>query len=212
MPNIYAPNKYASAALDELNRQRVDPYSQLQALNKQERAAYYRMQQNGGYTGGQRQNARVAMALGNARNAAEVLHNNQLENNKLRTQWATTALQEGNQEASRRQSANQYAWEAYNKAHGAKVKGIETHMANLGGMWQKYWADKIKNKQYEDTLSMYQQDVNNRKAGIDFLMSGGPSKSYNSSYTNLNFGSVPAFKVDKLGTQPLGQRSPFAAV
>lgn len=44
MPNIYAPNKYASAALDELNRQRVDPYSQLQALNKQERAAYYRMQ------------------------------------------------------------------------------------------------------------------------------------------------------------------------
>lgn len=212
MPNIYAPNKYASAALDELNRQRVDPYSQLQALNKQERAAYYRMQQNGGYTGGQRQNARVAMALGNARNAAEVLHNNQLENNKLRTQWATTALQEGNQEASRRQSANQYAWEAYNKAHGAKVKGIETHMANLGGMWQKYWADKIKNKQYEDTLSMYQQDVNNRKAGIDFLMSGGPSKSYNSSYTNLNFGSVPASKVDKLGTQPLGQRSPFAAV
>lgn len=157
MPNIYTPNKYASAALDELSRQRVSPYSQLQALNKNEQAAYYRMQQNGGYTGGQRQNARVALALGNARNAAEILRNNQLENNKLRQQWATAALAEGNQEAARRQAANQYGWEAYNKAHGAKVKGIETHMASLGQMWQKYWADKIKNKQFEDALSMYQQ-------------------------------------------------------
>lgn len=190
MPNIYAANRYAPTALQTLNKLRVDPYNQLQALNKAEREAYYRMQQSGGYTGGQRQNSRVALALGNARNAADIYNNTQLQNDKYKQNWATAALAEGNQDAARRQSASQYAWEAYNKAHGAKTKGIETHLAALAAKGQKYWADRIKNKQYEDTLSLYQQDVNNRKDAINQafsnyrgdIMSGG-NKSNASAIT-----------------------------
>lgn len=166
MPSIYAPNRYAAPALQALNKLRVDPYSQIQALNDKERQAYYGIQQNGGYTGGQRQAARVALALGNAKTAADILNNTQLQNNTYRQNWAEAALQEGSQDASRRQSAAQYAWEAYNRAHGAKTKGIETHLANLGAMWQKYYADKIKNKQYEDILNIYQQDVDNKKEAL----------------------------------------------
>lgn len=173
MPNIYAANRYAPLALSALNKLRVDPYNQLQAINNADRTAYYRIQQNGGYTGGQRQNARIALALGNARNIADVLNNTQLQNNKYRQNWAAAALSEGNQDAARRQQASQYAWDAYNRAYGAKVKGIETHLSSLAARAQKYWADRIKNKQYEDTLGLYQQDIDNRKDAIKALLAGG---------------------------------------
>lgn len=166
MPNIYAANRYGQSALQTLNRLRVNPYNQLQSLNQNDRAAYYRMQQNGGYTGGQRQAGRVALALGNARNVADVLNNADLQNNKYRQDWATAALTEGNQDAARRQAANQYAWEAYNRAHGAKTKGIETHLSNLGLIGQKWLAQRIKNKQYGDILDMYQQDLDNKKDAL----------------------------------------------
>lgn len=166
MPNIYAANRYGQSALQTLNRLRVNPYNQLQALNQNDRAAYYRMQQDGGYTGGQRQAGRVALALGNARNVADVLNNTDLQNNKYRQDWATAALAEGNQDAARRQAANQYAWEAYNRAHGAKTKGIETHLSNLGLIGQKWLSQRIKNKQYGDVLDMYQQDIDNKNAAL----------------------------------------------
>lgn len=166
MPNIYAANRYGQSALQTLNRLRANPYNQLQALNQNDRAAYYRMQQDGGYTGGQRQAGRVALALGNARNVADVLNNADLQNNKYRQDWATAALAEGNQDAARRQAANQYAWEAYNRAHGAKTKGIETHLSNLGLIGQKWLSQRIKNKQYGDILDMYQQDLDNKNAAL----------------------------------------------
>lgn len=166
MPNIYAANRYGQSALQTLNRLRINPYNQLQSLNQNDRAAYYRMQQDGGYTGGQRQAGRVALALGNARNVADVLNNADLQNNKYRQNWSTAALAEGNQDAARRQAANQYAWEAYNRAHGAKTKGIETHLSNLGLIGQKWLSQRIKNKQYGDVLDMYQQDLDNKKDAL----------------------------------------------
>ena len=166
MPNIYAANRYGQSALQTLNRLRINPYNQLQSLNQNDRAAYYRMQQDGGYTGGQRQAGRVALALGNARNVADVLNNADLQNNKYRQNWATAALEEGGQDAARRQAANQYAWEAYNRAHGAKTKGIETHLSNLGLIGQKWLAQRIKNKQYGDVLDMYQQDLDNKNDAL----------------------------------------------
>ena len=169
MPNIYAANRYGQSALQTLNRLRINPYNQLQSLNQNDRAAYYRMQQDGGYTGGQRQAGRVALALGNARNVADVLNNADLQNNKYRQNWATAALEEGGQDAARRQAANQYAWEAYNRAHGAKTKGIETHLSNLGLIGQKWLAQRIKNKQYGDVLDMYQQDLDNKKDALKVI-------------------------------------------
>lgn len=192
MPNIYAANRYGQSALQTLNRLRINPYNQLQSLNQNDRAAYYRMQQNGGYTGGQRQAGRVALALGNARNVADVLNNADLQNNKYRQNWATAALEEGGQDAARRQAANQYAWEAYNRAHGAKTKGIETHLSNLGLIGQKWLSQRIKNKQYGDILDLYQQDIDNKKDALKTIYGiGGDSNksttgntgSTNNSYT-----------------------------
>lgn len=200
MPNIYAANRYGQSALQTLNRLRVNPYNQLQALNQNDRAAYYRMQQDGGYTGGQRQAGRVALALGNARNVADVLNNTDLQNNKYRQDWATAALAEGNQDAARRQAANQYAWEAYNRAHGAKTKGIETHLSNLGLIGQKWLSQRIKNKQYGDVLDMYQQDIDNKNAALKAIYgiggdntgsSIGGNTTQRQSRTNTNPDTMP---------------------
>ena len=192
MPNIYAANRYAPLALSALNKLRVDPYNQLQAINNADRTAYYRIQQNGGYTGGQRQNARIALALGNARNIADVLNNTQLQNNKYRQNWAEAALSEGNKDAARRQQASQYAWDAYNRAYGAKVKGIETHLSSLAAKAQKYWADRIKIKQYEDTLGLYQQDIDNRKEALKTIYGIGTdgSKGSTASESTSNAGGA----------------------
>lgn len=196
MPNIYAANRYGQSALQTLNRLRINPYNQLQSLNQNDRAAYYRMQQDGGYTGGQRQAGRVALALGNARNVADVLNNADLQNNKYRQNWATAALEEGGQDAARRQAANQYAWEAYNRAHGAKTKGIETHLSNLGLIGQKWLSQRIKNKQYGDVLDMYQQDLDNKKDALKAIYgiggnTGTTSSNPTTSSTNTQSNQQP---------------------
>ena len=213
MPNIYAANRYGQSALQTLNRLRINPYNQLQSLNQNDRAAYYRMQQDGGYTGGQRQAGRVALALGNARNVADVLNNADLQNNKYRQNWATAALEEGGQDAARRQAANQYAWEAYNRAHGAKTKGIETHLSNLGLIGQKWLSQRIKNKQYGDVLDMYQQDLDNKNAALKAIYGIGA----NDTKSTVTSGSTqPKYSAlrDQIGNIAPGwtpsQYSPFS--
>lgn len=166
MPNTYAANRYAGQALQRLNQLKIDPYSQINAARQADRQGYYRISQAGGYTGGQRQNARIASALGTGNTIANILANTQQQNNQYASNWAQQALAEGNADAQRRQTAAQYGWESYNKAYGNKIKGIESHLANLGNIWQARQAQLIKNKQYGDTIDIYQQQLNNDQLKI----------------------------------------------
>lgn len=184
--DIYAANPYETQALSTMASNRVTPYPALQAINLENRKGIYNINQSGGYSGGQRQNARVAQNIGAQRNVANALLQAQDQNAKYRDQWAQAALSAGAQDAQRRQAANQYNWEAYNKAHGAKTKGIETHFANLGAMWQKYWADRIKNKQYEDILNIYQQDVDNKKDALNTIYGIGRNANNTDISTSNN--------------------------
>lgn len=178
MPDIYAANRYAPIALRTMASNRISPYSMLENLNAQDRQAAYQIANSGGYTGGQRQNARVALALGAQRNAANALMNIDEKNTAYRNAYADMAARLGDSEASRQQQANQYGWDAYNRAYGARTKGIETHLANLGLLGQKWLSQRIKNKQYGDILDIYQQDVDNKKDAIKAL--------YNNSSTTVN--------------------------
>ncbi len=163
MPNIYAENKYAPIALQTMAGNRMSANPVLEKLYAQDRQAAYQLANSGGYTGGQRQANRTALALGNQRNVADALMNVQEKNIGYRNAYAQMAAQLGDSDAQRQQQANQYGWEAYNKAHGAKTKGIETHLANLGLIGQKWLGQRIKNKQYGDALDMYQQDLDIKK-------------------------------------------------
>ena len=166
MPNIYAANRYAPIALQTMAGNRVSANPVLEKLYAQDRQAAYQLANSGGYTGGQRQANRVALALGNQRNVADALMNVQEKNAAYRNAYAEMAARLGDSDAQRLQQSNQYGWEAYNKAHGAKTKGIETHLSNLGLIGQKWLSQRIKNKQYGDILDIYQQDVDNKKEAL----------------------------------------------
>ena len=193
MPNIYAANRYAPIALQTMAGNRVSANPILEKLYAQDRQAAYQLANYGGYTGGQRQANRVALALGNQRNVADALMNVQEKNAAYRNAYAEMAARLGDSDAQRLQQSNQYGWEAYNRAHGAKTKGIETHLSNLGLIGQKWLSQRIKNKQYGDILDMYQQDIDNKNAALkaiygigaddskDAAVSGSTNKAINTS-------------------------------
>lgn len=210
MPNIYAANKYAPIALQTMAGNRVSANPILEKLYAQDRQAAYQLANSGGYTGGQRQANRVALALGNQRNVADALMNVQEKNAAYRNAYAEMAARLGDSDAQRLQQSNQYGWEAYNRAHGAKTKGIETHLSNLGLIGQKWLSQRIKNKQYGDILDMYQQDINNKKDALKAIYgigvdgskgasasgstnkAGGASGSTSINYRNIAPGWTPS--------------------
>lgn len=177
MPNIYAANRYAPIALQTMAGNRVSANPILEKLYAQDRQAAYQLANSGGYTGGQRQANRVALALGNQRNVADALMNVQEKNAAYRNAYAEMAARLGDSDARRLQQSNQYGWEAYNRAHGAKTKGIETHLSNLGLIGQKWLSQRIKNKQYGDILDMYQQDIDNKNAALKAIYGIGANGS-----------------------------------
>lgn len=177
MPNIYAANRYAPIALQTMAGNRVSANPILEKLYAQDRQAAYQLANSGGYTGGQRQANRVALALGNQRNIADALMNVQEKNAAYRNAYAEMAARLGDSDAQRLQQSNQYGWEAYNRAHGAKTKGIETHLSNLGLIGQKWLSQRIKNKQYGDILDMYQQDIDNKKEALKTIYGIGSDGS-----------------------------------
>ena len=181
MPNIYAANRYAPIALQTMAGNRVSANPILEKLYAQDRQAAYQLANSGGYTGGQRQANRVALALGNQRNVADALMNVQEKNAAYRNAYAEMAARLGDSDAQRLQQSNQYGWEAYNRAHGAKTKGIETHLSNLGLIGQKWLSQRIKNKQYGDILDMYQQDIDNKKEALKTIYGIGADDSKGTS-------------------------------
>lgn len=205
MPNIYAANRYAPIALQTMAGNRVSANPILEKLYAQDRQAAYQLANSGGYTGGQRQANRVALALGNQRNVADALMNVQEKNAAYRNAYAEMAARLGDSDAQRLQQSNQYGWEAYNRAHGAKTKGIETHLSNLGLIGQKWLSQRIKNKQYGDILDMYQQDIDNKNAALKAIYGigadGNKGTTGNTGNTNNSTGS----SANNSYTRPTGQ-------
>ena len=205
MPNIYAANRYAPIALQTMAGNRVSANPVLEKLYAQDRQAAYQLANAGGYTGGQRQANRVALALGNQRNVANALMNVQEKNAAYRNAYAEMAARLGDSDAQRLQQSNQYGWEAYNRAHGAKTKGIETHLSNLGLIGQKWLSQRIKNKQYGDILDMYQQDIDNKKdalktiygIGSDTTSGANGSTANQQPNTGVNSNPIPGSKINK---------------
>lgn len=202
MPSIYAANKYAPIALQTMAGNRVSANPILEKLYAQDRQAAYQLANSGGYTGGQRQANRVALALGNQRNVADALMNVQEKNAAYRNAYAEMAARLGDSDAQRLQQSNQYGWEAYNRAHGAKTKGIETHLSNLGLIGQKWLSQRIKNKQYGDILDMYQQDIDNKNAALKAIYGiGADGNKSTTGNTNNSTGSG----TNNSYTRPTGQ-------
>ena len=205
MPNIYASNRYAPIALQTIAGNRVSANPILEKLYAKDRQAAYQLANSGGYTGGQRQANRVALALGNQRNIADALMNVQEKNASYRNAYAEMAARLGDSDAQRLQQSNQYGWEAYNRAHGDKTKGIETHLSNIGLIGQKWLSQRIKNKQYGDTLDLYQQDINNRKEALKTIYGIGTDGSKGATGNNGSTNNSTGSGTNNSYARPTGQ-------
>ena len=205
MPNIYAANRYTPIALQTMAGNRVSANPILEKLYAQDRQAAYQLANSGGYTGGQRQANRVALALGNQRNVADALMNVQEKNAAYRNAYAEMAARLGDSDAQRLQQSNQYGWEAYNRAHGAKTKGIETHLSNLGLIGQKWLSQRIKNKQYGDILDIYQQDVDNKKEALKTIYGIGAGGTKGATDNNGSINNSTGSGANNSYINPTGQ-------
>lgn len=160
--DIYAINPYERLALQGLSRQRLNPYNYMRDMYDAERRGAYAINNAGAMSGGQRQANRVALALGSQRNIADMLRNVDEKNLGYKQKYYDTMLSTGNQNATRRQSANQYDFDTYTKAHAAREQmrqmGINNMLQALG--------DYQKNR-FKRDMGRQQLDLYNRSLSLD---------------------------------------------
>ena len=155
--NTYAENPYETRALSDLAKLRYNPYHDIQESEDAERRTAYANSQAGGMIGGQRYAGRIGLGIGAMRNAANVYSNAQQQNLKLDQNRIGTMLEAGNQNAARRQSANQFDYNAFTAAHGAKTKGIERSLSNLLSAIYSGHSNEFKYDTWQDTADIYRQ-------------------------------------------------------
>lgn len=185
-PDVYAVNPYSSRALNGLAGLQANAYPLMQQMYDAERRGQYSINNSGGMTGGQRQNNRVALALGSQRNIANVLSQTQAQNNAYRDQYYRALLQQGEADAQRKQSANQYNYEALRAAHNARHQQVQMAMYNMLQAQQQMAANQFKYKTWQDTIDMYRQQYGGGNNGFNF---GGLGKG---GSTGASTASTPA--------------------
>ena len=189
--NIYASNPYSAAALQKLSQLKYNPYTELKASQDAERRAAYAINQSGGLTGSQKYLGKVASGIAGMKEDADIYRNAQLQNDKYSQNWAQAALQAGEQQAQRRQSANQYDYETYARASGARTKGIETHLAGLSALAQKGIADNIKKSQFDSIMKLYNDQLSSKDKKNLQQTTNGNQTTGNVGYSPIVNNTIP---------------------
>ena len=189
--NVYASNPYSTAALQKLSQLKYSPYNELRASQNAERRAAYALNQSGGLTGSQKYLGKVASGIAGMKEDADIYRNAQLQNDKYSQNWAEAALQAGEQQAQRRQAANQYDYETYARAQGARTKGIETHLAGLSALAQKSIADRIKKNQFDTIVGLYNKQLTAQDRENLRNSNGGQSTTNTGTYSPIVNNTVP---------------------
>lgn len=158
--NTYAESPYSKLGLNKLASLHDDAYNEIRSVYDAERRAAYANEAAPGLTGSQRYTGRIALGLGAMQTAANAYSNRSARNNAFKQQYANALLTEGNQIASRRQSAAQHDWADFVNAHGRKTKGIETAVANILNQVNSGYANEFKYRTWRDTANLYRQQMN----------------------------------------------------
>lgn len=164
--NSYVANPTARQALNVLGSMRYDPYNKIQAVKDANRQAIYSINHMGGLSRGQRMAMLTAQNNNYAKNIASIYGDADQVNNQYKQVFANALNLEGRDAATRSQQALATQQANYAKAVAAKRRGIETAQANAMNVFQKMIQDKSNLAMADRTLSMYQQDLDNRAKEI----------------------------------------------
>lgn len=168
-PNTFVQNPYGQRAANILAGMRVSDYPILPELYNQYAKAMYGISNSGGLSGGQKTLARLSALNNLQNNYAKLQQSNQMQNNQYKTTYADYISKLGAQEASDRMNAMRHDLDYYSKAHAAKQNGIQVGYANIMNALGQGYKNYIKEKQFEDTISLYQSDQKLKQDEIQML-------------------------------------------
>ena len=164
--DVFAPNKYEGLGLRGLAGLSLNPNNYARPIYDAERRGLYNINQSGGMSGGQRQLSRLALALGTQQNMTNMLRDVYEKNLGYKNNYYTQALNIGEQNAQRRQSANQYDFDTYTKAHAAREQMRQMAQRNmLSALWN-YNANAFKRDISNKTLNLYNTQLSNEQKRI----------------------------------------------
>lgn len=168
-PNTFVQNPYGQRAANILAGMRVSDYPILPELYNQYAKTMYGISNSGGLSGGQKTLARLSALNNLQNNYAKLQQSNQMQNNQYKTTYADYISKLGAQEASDRMNAMRHDLDYYSKAHAAKQNGIQVGYANIMNALGQGYKNYIREKQFEDTLSLYQSDQKLKQDEIQML-------------------------------------------
>lgn len=157
-PDIYAANPYENAALTNLAKIRIDPYSIATQMRDAERRGRYAINRAGGLSGAQKHYANIASILGTQSNIANMMSGIQEKNNQYKSQYASALQAAGDASARRRQAANEYAENYYAQAHAAKQQGKQMAAYNFLNQLNQYYSNEFKRNQFNQMMGMYKDN------------------------------------------------------
>ena len=199
--DTYSPNYNESRALQIMAMNRVSPYPAIKAAQDAERRGSYELNETGGLTGAQRYTGRMASALANAQNMANIYVNAEAQNTALRNQYAEALGKFGLEDATRRQNARQHDWADYVAAHGRKVKGIEQSLADIVGQFNNWYANDFKYRTFKSSADMYRQQLDDdQRKFIAQMRAAGFDKDGNKTEGSA---TTPQYSLNTIKTDPL---------
>lgn len=173
VPDVYAGNPYASAALQDMAKIKINPYSTMRQMYDSERRNKYAMSRTGGLTGGQKYAAQVAAGIGTQQNIGKMLNEIQAQNNAYRTAYNQARLQAGESIAQRQQNANQFREQMAASAHASQTQMKQMGMRNFMDYLTNFAASEYKRKQGNAMLDLYQQQLDMDAAALEALRNYG---------------------------------------
>lgn len=173
VPDVYAGNPYASAALQDMSKIKINPYSTMRQMYDSERRNKYAMSRTGGLTGGQKYAAQVAAGIGTQQNIGKMLNEIQAQNNAYRTAYNQARLQAGESIAQRQQNANQFREQMAASAHASQTQMKQMGMRNFMDYLTNFAASEYKRKQGNAMLDLYQQQLDMDAATLEAMRNYG---------------------------------------
>lgn len=156
-PDTYVANPYQNRGLNTLAGLRINPYNTIQQLRNAEARTNYAVNASGGLNTAQKQLFRQSGLSTTQQNIANALQQIQAQNNQYKAAYANAALQYGQNEAQRRQQANQYDLEYYTRSHAARQQGMQMGIRNMLDTFNQYAANEFKRQQGNYMLDLYRQ-------------------------------------------------------
>ena len=179
--NTFKANPYAQIAINDLDKLSINPYPIMQQQRAAEARSAGAITQSGGLSAGQRALSRIASLNATQQNIANAISAIQSQNNQYRANAAQARLTVGNQEATRRQAAEQWDTDMYAKAHAARQQGMQMGMYNFQNALEQYFANEFKRKQFNDQLSLYRDDLKIRRGELQALLNNNNTSSASTS-------------------------------